>query len=227
MGSEMCIRDRLQDAIEIMSQRLDGMGVAEPVIRARGDNAIEIQLAGLSTKDNPEVIDSVKKPARLEFRSVHPDLLPDSTPANRSPVGYEVLYEEIEDRQSGETYERRKFVKLIPEATGEIVADAYASQTQTGGFQINLEMTSEGADIFRAVTERMIGEPLAIVLDGKLYSAPTIQGVLSRNAQITGSYSQREARELANVLNNPLAIELRVDEMYEVGPTMALSLIHI
>ena len=67
----------------------------------------------------------------------------------------------------------------------------------------------------------MIGEPLAIVLDGKLYSAPTIQGVLSRNAQITGSYSQREARELANVLNNPLAIELRVDEMYEVGPTMA------
>ena len=72
-----------------MSQRLDGMGVAEPVIRARGDNAIEIQLAGLSTKDNPEVIDSVKKPARLEFRSVHPDLLPDSNAANRSPVGYE------------------------------------------------------------------------------------------------------------------------------------------
>ena len=213
--------EQLQDAIEIMAQRLDGMGVAEPVIRARGENAIEIQLAGLSTKDNPEVIDAIKKPARLEFRSVHPDLLPDSTPANRWPVGYEVLSEEIEDRKSGETYERRQFVRLIPEATGEIVADAYASQTQTGGFQINLEMTNEGADIFRAVTERMIGDPLAIVLDGKLYSAPTIQGVLSRNAQITGNYSQREARELANVLNNPLAIELRVDEMYEVGPTMA------
>ena len=101
------------------------------------------------------------------------------------------------------------------------MADAYASQTQTGGFQINLEMTNEGADIFRSVTERMICEPLANVLDGKLYSAPTIQGVLSNNAQITGRYSQREARELANVLNNPLAIELRVDEMYEVGPTMA------
>ncbi|HBM86054.1 MAG TPA: protein translocase subunit SecD, partial [Opitutae bacterium] len=44
---------------------------------------------------------------------------------------------------------------------------------QTGGFQINLEMTSEGAEILAAVTERMIGQPLAIVLDGKLYSAPT------------------------------------------------------
>lgn len=213
--------EQLKDAISIMAERLDGMGVAEPVIRARGDNAIEIQLAGLSTKDNPEVIDAVKKPARLEFRAVHPSLTPDTTPANRTPVGYEVLAEEIEDRSTGEIYERRQFVKLIPEATGEIVADAFASQTQSGGFQINLEMTSEGAEVFRSVTERMVGEPLAIVLDGKLYSAPTIQGVLSRNAQITGSFSQREAIELANVLNNPLAVELRVDEMYEVGPTMA------
>ena len=213
--------EQLKDAIEIMAERLDGMGVAEPVIRARGEDAIEIQLAGLSTKDNPEVIDAVKKPARLEFRRVHPDLEPDTTPKNRYPVGYEVLAEEIEDHRSGEVYERRQFVKLIPEATGEIVDDAFASQTQAGGYQINLVMTSEGADIFRQVTERMVGEPLAIVLDGKLYSAPTIQGVLSRNAQITGSFSQREAIELANVLNNPLAVELRVDEMYEVGPTMA------
>ena len=213
--------EQLKDAITIMAERLDGMGVAEPVIRARGDNAIEIQLAGLSTKDNPEVIDAVKKPARLEFRAVHPSLTPDTTPANRYPVGYEVLAEEIEDHRSGETYERRQFVKLIPEATGEIVDDAFASQTQAGGFQINLVMTSEGAEVFRTVTERMVGQPLAIVLDGKLYSAPTIQGVLSKNAQITGNFSQREAIELSNVLNNPLAVELRVDEMYEVGPTMA------
>lgn len=213
--------DQLEKAITIMGDRLDGMGVAEPVIRASGDNAIEIQLAGLSTKDNPEVIDSIKKPARLEFRSIHPDLEPDTTPTNRYPVGYEVLAEAIEDRRGGEVFERRHFVKMIPEATGEIVEDAFASQTPSGGFQINLVMTGEGAKVFRQVTERMVGEPLAIVLDGKLYSAPTIQAVLSKNAQITGSFSQREALELANVLNNPLSVELRVDEMYEVGPTMA------
>jgi SecD/SecF fusion protein len=67
----------------------------------------------------------------------------------------------------------------------------------------------------------MIGKPLAIVLDGKLYSAPTVNGVLAKRAQITGSYSQREAFDLANVLNNPLAVELRVDQMYEVQPTLA------
>ena len=219
--------EQLAKAIDIMAERLDGMGVAEPVIRARGEDAIEIQLAGLSTRDNPEVIDAIKKPARLEFRTVHPSLEPDTTPTNRYPVGYEVLAEEIQDRRSGEVYERRHFVKLIPEATGEIVEDAFASQTQAGGFQINLVMTGDGADVFRQVTERLApqggqpGKPLAIVLDGNLYSAPTIQAVLSKNAQITGSFSQREAIELANVLNNPLAVELRVDEMYEVGPSMA------
>ena len=213
--------DQLENAIEILGNRLDGNGVAEPIIRPVGDNAIEIQIAGLSTKDNPEVIDSLKKPAKLEFRKVHPTLTPDTTPTNRYPVGYEVLSEEIEDRKTGEVYERRMFIKLIPEATGEIVEDAFASQTQNGGFQINLVMTSDGAEVFRSVTGKMIGEPLAIVLDGKLYSAPTIQAELSKNAQITGTYSQREALDLANVLNNPLAVELRVDQMYEVQPTLA------
>jgi SecD/SecF fusion protein len=213
--------DQLKDAIEILSSRLDGNGVAEPIIRPVGDNAIEIQLAGVSTKDNPEIITDLIKPARLEFRTVHPTLTPDTTPANRYPVGYEVLAEEIEDRTTGEVFERRMFIKLIPVATGEIVEDAFASQTQTGGFQINLVMTNEGAEVFRTVTGQMIGDPLAIVLDGKLYSAPTIQAELSKNAQITGSYSQREALDLANVLNNPLAAELRIDQKYEVQPTLA------
>jgi len=220
-GSKFEQAEQLKDAIEIMGSRLDGHGVAEPIIRPVGDDAIEIQIAGLSTKDNPEVLEDLKKPARLEFRSVHETLSPDTTPKNKYPVGYEVLAEENEDRKTGEVFERRMFVKLIPEATGEIVDDAYVSQTQTGGFQINLEMTSDGADILAAVTGRMIGKPLAIVLDGKLYSAPTVNGVLSSRAQITGTYSQREAIDLANVLNNPLAVELRVDQMYEVQPTLA------
>lgn len=213
--------EQLKDAIEIMANRLDGRGVAEPVIRPVGDDAIEIQIAGLSTKDNPEVLEDLKKPARLEFRSVHQTLRPDTTLEKDYPIGYEVLSEEINDRKTGEVYERRLFVKMIPEATGEIIDSAFVSQTPTGSFQVNLKMTNEGAEILESVTERLINKPLAIVLDGKLYSAPTINDVLSKNAQITGSYSQREAIDLANVLNNPLSVELRVDQMYEVGPTLA------
>jgi SecD/SecF fusion protein len=213
--------EQLKDAIEIMGNRLDSSGVAEPVIRPVGDNGIEIQLAGLSTKDDPQVLEDLKKPARLEFRAVHETLNPDTTPKDDYPIGYEVLTEETMDRKTGEIYEQRFFVKLIPEATGEIVDEAFVSQTPSGGFQVNLEMTRKGADILEAVTEKLINKPLAIVLDGKLYSAPIVRSVLSKNAQITGNYSQREAIDLANVLNNPLAVELRVDQMYEVGPTLA------
>ena len=213
--------EQLEDAIEIMADRLDGSGVAEPVIRPRGKDAIEIQMPGASTKQNPEIIDVIKKPARLEFRAVHETLDPYTTALKDYPVGYEVLAEEREDRMTGEITERRIFVKRIPEATGEIVEDAFAAQSTTGSFEVNLVMTGEGSKILRAVTEKMVGKPLAIVLDGKLYSAPVVNSVLSRNAQITGGFSQREAFDLANVLNNPLAVELRVDEMYEVGPSMA------
>lgn len=215
--------EQLTDAIRIMGDRLDGSGVAEPIIRPKGEDAIEIQMPGLSTKENPEVLASIKKPARLEFRALHPSKYPDSTPADQypSPYEYEVLTLEQEDSRSGEVSESRLFVKRVPEATGDIVAQAYPFQNQSGGFEIHLEMTGEGAATLRSVTERMVGDPLAIVLDGKLYSAPTIQSVLSKSAQISGNFSQREAIDLANVLNNPLALPLRVDEMYEVGPSMA------
>jgi len=213
-------KDQLSKAINIIGDRLDGLGLAESVIRAKGDDAIEIQIAGETTKDNPDLTETVSKPAKLEFRSVHPSMTPSSV-IDKAPIGYETLVEENEDRKTGQVFEIPKFIKLIPEATGEIVSDAYASQTPNGGFQINLEMTSDGADVLAAVTSKMIGEPLAIVLDGKLYSTPVVNDVLSNRAQITGNYSQREAIDLANVLNNPLAVELRVDEMYEVQPTLA------
>ncbi|MGB0416057.1 MAG: protein translocase subunit SecD [Coraliomargarita sp.] len=214
---------QLEDAIRIMGDRLDGSGVAEPIIRPKGENGIEIQMPGLSTKENPEVLDTIKKPARLEFRSVHPSKTPYNTaPADYpSQFEYEVLTMEDENRRTGEVTETQMFIKRLPEATGEIIAEAFAAPNQVGGYEIYLEMTSDGADVLRSVTERMVGKPLAIVLDGKLYSAPTIQSVLSKNATITGNFSQREAIDLANVLNNPLSLPLAVDEMYEVGPSMA------
>ena len=214
---------QLEDAIRIMGDRLDSSGVAEPIIRPRGDSAIEIQMPGVSTKQNPEILEIIQKPARLEFRSVHPSKTPYNTaPADYpSQFEYEVLTMEDEDRRTGVVTETQMFIKRLPEATGDIIKEAFAAPNQVGGYEIYLEMTGDGADVLRGVTERMVGKPLAIVLDGKLYSAPTIQAVLSKNATITGNFSQREAIDLANVLNNPLSLPLEVDEKYEVGPSMA------
>lgn len=61
-------REQLDKAIEIIGDRINGLGVAEPIIRPVGEDRIEVQLPSVSTKDNPEIVDSVKKPARLDFR---------------------------------------------------------------------------------------------------------------------------------------------------------------
>ncbi|HYD84960.1 MAG TPA: protein translocase subunit SecDF, partial [Opitutus sp.] len=68
--------EKLQKAIEIISERINAFGVAEPIVRPVGDNRIEVQLPGVNTRDNPEVVDAVKKPARLDFRIVHPTQSP-------------------------------------------------------------------------------------------------------------------------------------------------------
>ncbi|MDP1581373.1 MAG: protein translocase subunit SecD [Candidatus Didemnitutus sp.] len=217
--------EKLAKAIEIIGNRVNGLGVTEPIIRPVGDNRIEVQLAGVSVKDNPEVVNSLKKPARLDFKLVHAF----AAPPSEVPPGYEEMTLEMESR-TGETSLEDLFVKRIPEMTGEGVSDSYPVMDEFGRFKIILKFTSEGREQFSQVTKTIADENrrtgrtgrLAIVLDGKLYSAPTVrEQITSDSAEISGSFSQREAIDLANVLNNPLDLPLQVKEQYEVGPSLA------
>jgi SecD/SecF fusion protein len=220
-------KEKLQKAIEIIGNRINGFGVAEPVIRPVGDNRIEIQLPGVSTKDNPEIVSETTKPARLDFRIVHPTLSPNT--GVDTPPGYEIKTLDYEGRK-GETGTEEIFVKRIPEMTGEMISNSFARPDMYGKPEVILEFTKDGKTRFADVTRTIadggqrggrLGR-LAIVLDGKLYSAPTVrEEINSPSAQITGSFSDREAINLANVLNNPLDIALEIKEQYEVGPTLA------
>jgi SecD/SecF fusion protein len=220
-------KQKISKAIEIISTRINGFGVAEPLIRQVGENRIEVQLPGINIKDDPEIVSKVRAPARLDFRTVHPTAMPG--PGVETPPGYEVLTEERESRQ-GESYTEDLFVKRIPEMTGESMATAGTRYDVYGKPEIYLNFTKEGGQRFAEVTRKLAeegqrnGRParLAIVLDGRLYSSPTVREEISGgSAQITGSFSEREAINLANVLNNPLDVELAVRQQYEVGPTLA------
>lgn len=223
-------REKLQKAIEIISARVNSFGVAEPIIRPIGDNRIEVQLPNVNTKDNPEIVENVKKPARLDFRTVHATLTP--TPGGEIPPGYEIMTLDFEGRR-GETGVEELFVKRIPDMTGEAISNAFARPDMYGKPEVILQFTNEGkrrfADITRTIAEegRRAGRlgRLAIVLDGKLYSAPTVRDEInSDSAQITGgNMTDREAVDLANVLNNPLDLPLVVKEQYEVGPSLAVD----
>ena len=220
-------KEKLSKAVQIISDRVNGLGVAEPLIRPVGDNRIEVQIPGINTKDNPEVVDTVKKPARLDFRLVHPTLTPG--PGVETPAGYEILTEERESR-NGESAFEEHFVKQRAEMSGDSLQNAVARYDQFGKPEIILKFTSDGKKRFAEVTGeiannntkfRSLGR-LAIVLDGKLYSAPTVrEQINSDSAQITGSFSDREAQNLTTALNNPLDVALEVKEQYEVGPSLA------
>lgn len=228
--------EKLGKAIEIIGDRINGLGVAEPIVRPVGANRIEVQLPGVNTRDNPEVLDAVKKPARLDFRLVYPFSTPATSAVGDIPLGYEIKTYEQEGR-NGQTVVSELFVKRTWEMTGETVSRAYATMDQVGRYQINLEFNTEGAKRFADVTREVAKQSqeliqrtgnsqaraqLAIVLDGRVYSAPGVsEEIAGGRAQISGQFTQREALELANVLNNPLDLPLRVQEQYEVGPSLA------
>ena len=224
-------KEKISKAIEIIGARINAFGVAEPLIRLIGENRIEVQLPGLNTRDNPDIVNYVKAPARLDFRMVHPSLNPGA--GIETPAGYEIKTLDWEGRK-GETGTEEVFVKRIPEMTGEMIKNSFARPDLYGKPEVIMEFTSDGRKRFAEVT-RVIAEisqrggplgRLAIVLDGKLYSAPTVrEEINSDSAQITGSFSDREAINLSNVLNNPLDVELQVKQQYEVGPSLAAGAI--
>ncbi len=211
-------QEKLSKAIEIMQERVNLYGVSEPIVRLVGEDRIEVQLAGISIKDNPDILEDIKRPARLDFREVHMTARPG---IDAEPYGYEVMT--LSRENGGQVFEEELYVSRYPALTGKFVDNSNPIQNSVGGYEISLNFDSEGAARFGDITEKLAGQGrLAIVLDGKLYSAPNVnEPIRGGRASISGSFTQREAIELANVLNNPLEFKLEVAELYEVGPTLA------
>jgi len=235
--------DMVNQALQVMEQRVNQFGVAEPVLRPVGDLSLEIQLPGEDAANNPDVIDSLKKPAKLEFRQVHRTERPAETEREHSlrsmPVDpmlgaasaistYEVLTIRDTDNKTGEVRVTRYYVRKTADATGKIIKAASGRSDDGISFYVDMKFTDEGSKKFGDLTAkiaegnaRSVGQ-LAIVLDGKLQSAPTVRDAIrGGGATITGSFSREEAVELANVLNNPLEFPLIIQDVTSVGPSLA------
>lgn len=207
----------IQKAIDVISKRIDVLGVAEPIMRARGERCIEVQMPGLSLEANPHIVQALKKPAKLEFRLVNDSVNFDGP----IPLGYEKLYLTQED-QKGNEQQIPVVVKRLPEMTGKSIKSANCVLDNYGKPEVVLHMTNEGKRLFATITKKFLNKRLAIILDGQVYSAPIIRSEITEGrASISGKFTQREAIELASTLNNPLEFELNLSEVYEVGPSLA------
>jgi len=218
----------LEDAVEILRKRVDNLGVAEPVLQPLvNQDRIVIQLPGLTEAAKEEAIRTIERAAFLEFRMVHPESDQLLAQGIIEP-GYEVLREEIK-QPDGSKQVVSYLVKRGAERglTGKYVTRAMVTRNHiTNEPEIQFEMDSEGAKLFGEVTREYAPKgnrayQLAIVLDGELYSAPRINSPIEGGrGVITGRFDYREARELANVLENPLEAPIKILDQRSVDPSL-------
>ncbi|GAB6125395.1 protein translocase subunit SecD [Humidesulfovibrio idahonensis] len=210
----------LDQAVKTIRNRIDQFGVSEPDIRRQEGNRIQVQLPGLT--DPERAIAIIGKTAHLEFKIVDDSVDPASVQQGLVGPGRELSV--IKSRgPKGNTIDAPIVLKKDAVMTGEYITDARATiESNNNQFSVSMTFNARGAKVFERVTEENIKKRLAIVLDGKCYSAPVIQDKIpGGKAQITGSFTQDEARDLAIVLRaGALPAPVNVLEQRTVGPTL-------
>ena len=192
----------LKQSIEIVRRRIDDVGTKEPTILQRGEKRILVELPGL--KDPDRIKKLLGKTAKLNFRLV----------SNNSEFGVEELLSEND--------EKLKISKRIV-MSGENLIDAQPSiQNQQNEPTVSFTLDRLGSQKFGRATTDNVGKRLAIVLDGKIISAPTInEPITSGKGVISGNFTFQEATDLALLLRSgALPTPLDVVEERTVGPDL-------
>ena len=210
-------KDVVLRAIEILRNRIDGIGVGEPVIQRQGEREILVQLPGIT--DRNKAIAMIGKVAQLEFRIVDNDpmRLKEAISGN-VPEGY--VLKQLDKEEGTEPILLEDKVAL----NGETVADARVDFDQTGFGQpyISLKFNSQGAKQFGKITKDNVNRRLAIIMDDKVLSAPNInEPILGGNAQITGRFSYEEASILSlSLRSGALPAPMHIEEERTIGPLL-------
>ncbi|MBI3319115.1 MAG: protein translocase subunit SecD [Candidatus Omnitrophica bacterium] len=197
--------------VEILRNRIDQFGVREPLIQRQGANHILIQLPGVT--DRERALKLIGQTALLEFKLVSDNQrVLDRALAGEVPPGFEL----IEDRDGTPLLLEREGA-----LTGGILSGAEVEAGEMGLPEVGFRLNREGAKAFSRLTGANINRRLAIVLDGKVQSAPVIQSRISDAGRITGRFSREEAHDLAIILRaGALPAPVVVEEERTVGPSL-------
>ena len=210
----------IDQALEIIRNRIDQFGVSEPEITLQGTDQILVQLPGI--KDPERAISLIGKTALLEFKLVDEEGNTDEALKGQIPEGDILFYGKSVDPQTGAV---RKVPYLLKERTlmtGEFIKDARVAFDQFHEAYVSMEFTDTGAKLFEQITSQNVKKRLAIILDNNVYSAPVIQEkIAGGRAQITGRFDTKEAGDLAIVLRSgALPAPVKILEQRTVGPSL-------
>lgn len=212
--------DACDRAMEILRNRIDGLGISEPVIEREGSFGIIIQLPGLT--DVKRARDVILSTAQLQFRLVsnlrESDYLNKDNKIDVSKLPKDITYfPGKEGDHEGADYLCEKVL-----LTGDSLVDAYPEPDNLGRMHVAFKLNAEGGKLFGIITGDNINRRLAIILDDRVYSAPVIQSrIPGGSGVITGNFSDEDARDLALVLRaGALPAPLKVTSQFVVGPTL-------
>ncbi|MBM3244420.1 MAG: protein translocase subunit SecD [Candidatus Omnitrophica bacterium] len=207
--------DACDRALEVIRNRIDAFGVREPHIVKQGIDEIVVQLPGVT--DRQRAIDLIGKTALLEFKLVSNDLekLKQAIEGN-IPEGFE-LARALDDNEP-------LLLEKNAILTGDAISNASVRFDQSSFNEpvVSLEFNPEGAKKFAEITVGNVGRRLAIVLDGKIQTAPRIkEAIPSGQAVITGRFTPDQAQDTALVLRvGALPAPMHIEEERTIGPLL-------
>lgn len=210
----------ISQAVETIRNRLDQFGLAEPTVARQGKDNILVELPGIKTEeDEQRARDLIAKAAHLQLMAVddkRQDQANTMSEAEAESYG-DVIFKDAKN-------DRVKYVvKNIPVLDGSMLTDAKVAFSQQNNLPIiNFTLNSEGARIFGDFTGANVGKRLAIVLDGKVYSAPVInERIGGGSGQISGGFTLDEAHDVAIALRSgALLAPVKMLEKRSVGPSL-------
>ncbi len=220
-------RDAIQTAKQIVENRVNGLGVSEPLIQVQGDRRIVVELPGISDPD--QAIETLKGTGLLEFIEAGDEFLPAGTRISTSMGS-------LDDSGTVTSTATVTATGVVSPAVTATPAKIYrtimtgadlktaniAFDPNTNAPLITFELTDEGSKKFAEYTTANIGKILSIVLDKTVLSSPRIQSAITGGTgQITGNFTLDEARSLSVQMRyGALPVPLRVAESRAVGPTL-------
>ena len=209
----------ITQAIETIRNRLDQFGLAEPIVARQGEDKILVELPGIKTQEEEQrARELISRAAKLELMAIDEDRaarVATMTQAEAAGFGDVIL----PDAQHKEI---KHLTREIPILDGGMLTDARVGFDKNNRPVISFTLNSEGAQIFGDFTGKNVGNHLAIVLDGKVYSAPVInERIGGGRGQISGNYSVQEAQDLAIALRSgALLAPIYLMEKRSVGPSL-------
>jgi preprotein translocase subunit SecD len=217
----------LDQAQKTITDRIDQFGVSEPTVAKHGEDQILVQLPGV--KDTQRAIDLIGKTAQLEFKLVDDEHSVDKALQGEIPEEDEILYERSRDKATGQVTKKPYLLKKRSLMTGDLLTDARIQPGEYGTPYVTMTFNKFGATLFEQITGENTGKRLAIILDDNVYSAPVIREKIGGGrAQITGNFTDEEARDLAIVLRaGALPAPVEILEQRTVGPSLGYDSIRM